>query len=521
MAAESGADIREGLSTVTRGTIVVITSTLLLVFFNFLSRVILVRGISPDDWSAFSLGLALAGILSSVGTLGLPSAVARSLPYSTSDAERRTVVRAALWATVGSAAVLAVVLGGLAPTLASLVGEPALALGLELFAISIGASIVSTLLASIFQGYADVTPNALFVQILSPALFLAFLLASFALPARHLTYPAALVAYALANAVTLGAVALYTVRRLPRWLPPGPRAPEASARLFRFAAPLFVAGAMVSLAGFGDTVVLGVFHHSEVGTYTASLTLARLLQIGISAASYIFLPVATRFLRRGNPRAVQLTYATVTKWMALLSMPLFFLFFLLARQSLAFVYGGTYSVIVLPLEITVAAAFTATLLGPGATTQIALGRARLLAYNSVAAGLSDVAIALWLVPTYGYVGAAIAWGTSNVLYAGLCLGELAVLDTIHPFRRSFVMPLTASLLPLALLVLPFRTGVPVWTLPLIGLGVAGAFVVAVLATGSLDEGDGLLLGAVESMIRRPIGILHRLGRWSHRRSRTP
>lgn len=507
----------------TRGTLFVIVSTLCLVLFNFLSRVLLVRSISTADWSTFSLGLALAGLLSSFGSLGLPNAVARSLPYASSDAERRTIVRAGLWVAGGSAVVLAAALWGLAPELARLLNDPQIGLGLEFFSVAVASSIVSTLLAAIFQGYADVTPNALFVQIANPALFVVFLGAAFVLPPGHLTYPAALAAYALANVATLAAVTGYALRRLPRRLPPGPLAPETRERLFRFAAPLFVAGAMSSLAGFGDTIVLGVFHHAEVGVYTASLTLARLLQIGINAASYIFLPVATRFLRRENPRAVGLTYVTVTKWMVLLSMPLFLLFVLLPQRSLDFVYGPNYSAIVLPLQLAVAGAFAATLLGPGAPVQIAYGRVRLLAYNSIAAGLADVGIAVLLVPKYGYVGAATAWGLSNVLYAGLCLAEIALLERIHPFRRHFLVPLALTLVPISLLLLPLRGDLPPhwYWLIVLGLAFAGVFVLAVVLTGSVDEGDELLLGAVERILGRPMPGLRRFGRWAVRRHGPP
>lgn len=518
MAAQSGADLREGLSTVTRGTIFVIVSTVCLVLFNFLSRVLLVR--SQANWGAFSFDLALAAVLSSFGTLGLPSAIARSLPYASSDAERRTLVRASFWVAVASAAALATLLWAIAEPVGRFLGNPAVGLGLQFFSIAVGASIVGSLIASIFQGYSDVAPNALFLQIVNPGLFLAFLGIAYAVPTIGVTYRSALASYALANALTLAGLALYAVRRLPRHLSAGPLAPEASGRLFRFAAPLFVAGAMVSLAGFGDTLILGVYHNGEVAIYTASLTLARLLQIGISAASYIFLPVAARFLRRGNPRAIRLTYGTITKWMALLSMPLFFLFVLLPQRSLGLVYGGGYTAIVLPLQLAVTGAFGATLLGPGATTQIAYGRVRLLAYNSVAAGVADITIALALVPTYGYVGAAVAWGAANVLYAGLCLAELASVDGINPFRRHFVVPLLVSTVPLALLVIPFRSSIPMWALPPVGLGVAGAFVLAVVATGSIDEGDRLLLGAVEGLIGRPLPFVRRLGRWYDRRNRS-
>lgn len=516
MASESGADLREGISTVTRGTILVTVGTLCLVLFNFLSRVVLVRSISDTAWDTFSLGLALAGVLSAIGSLGLPSAVARSLPYATSDAERRTIVRSSVALVVVSAILLTALLWVLAPELARWLHDPSIRIGLEFFSVAIAASIVSSLLASIFQGYADVTPNAIFLQIVNPALFLAFLGAAFFLPGGRLTYTGALAAYAAANVVTLGTVAAYGLRRLPGRLPPGPLAPEATGRLVRFAAPLLIAGGMSSLAGFGDTIVLGFYHNAEVGTYTASLTLARLLLIGINAASYIFLPVATRFLRRENPRAVGLTYVTVTKWMALLSMPLFFLFFLLPSRSLEFVYGPRYMEVVVPLQIVVAGAFASTLLGPSATTQIAYGRGRLLAYNATVAGLADVGLALALVPRYGYVGAAIAWSTASFLYAGLSLLELAVLERIHPFQRHFLLPLAVSVVPLALLLLPFRAEIPVWALIPLGLAVALAFVLAVLATGSVDEGDGLLLGSVERLLGRPLPFLRWFGRVSRR-----
>ncbi len=521
MAAQSGTDLRDGLSTVTRGTIFVIVSTLCLVLFNFLSRVLVVRSVSPADWSAFSLGLALSGLLAAVGTIGLPNAVARSLPYVATDEERRTIVRSGLLLSAAAAVAFGAGLAVLAQPIADALGTPSLGVGLLFFSVAIATTIVGTQIAAIFQGFADVAANALFIQIVNPGLFLAFLGVALALPHTGVTYASALASYALASAVTLAGLIVYALRRLPQRLTPGPLAPAATGRLVRLAVPLFVAGSMVSLAGFGDTLVLGVYHHTEVGTYTASLTLARLLQIGINAASYIFLPVAARFLRRGNTRAIGLTYGTVTKWMALLSTPLFLLFVLLPSRSLGFVYGANYTSVVLPLQLTVAGAFAATLFGPAASAQIALGHAELLAYNSVAAGIADVGIAIALVPSYGYVGAAAAWGCSTVLYAGLCLAELAALNGFHPFQRHFLVPLVATAVPMAALLYVVRHAIPEWALPPVGLVVAGCFAVVVLVTRSIDEGDRLLLGAVEGMVGRPLPFVHRLRRWYGRRVSGP
>ncbi len=513
LATTSTTELRDGLTTVTRGTLLVFVSTICLVLLTFVSRVVLVRSPSAD-WNSFSLELSYASLLIAVANLGLPSAVARSLPHATTDPERRTIVRWSALATTGSAGLVVVALWLTAPVVATALGIPDLKVGLEFFSIAIATSLGSSLIAAIFRGYSNVVPYALFLQILSPALFVAFLLAALLLPARGISYAYALAAYALANAVTLVALVAYAARRLPKHLPPGPHALEARSRLFQFTAPLFVVSVMLTLAGWGDTVVLGVYHPAQVGTYTASLTLARLVVVGISSLGYIFLPVATRFLRRGNPLAVRVTYATVTKWMLAFSMPLFFLFVFLPQRSLGLVFGPAYSAVVVPLQLTVAGAFAATILGPGSTTQIAYGRVRLLAINASVAGVIDVGLALALVPAHGYVGAAVAWGISTFVYAALCLAELAAMDGIRLFGRHFVLPLLATSIPFALGLLAFRTRIPEWTLPPLGLAMAGAFVLVVLATRSVDDGDRLLLGAVEEMLGRPVPLIRRLARWA-------
>jgi O-antigen/teichoic acid export membrane protein len=316
---------------------------------------------------------------------------------------------------------------------------------------------------------------------------------------------------------TLGLLVVYLVLRLPHHLAAGPRSPTALPRFLRFVAPLFVVSVMGTITGSADTLVLGIFHPLEVGTYTASLTLARLLPIGIGAAAYIFLPVASRFLRLNEPRSIGITYVTVTKWMTLISLPLFLLFFFLPSSCLGFVYGPNYTAIVVPLQIVVAGAFATTLLGPASTAQVAFGQTRLLAANAIAAGVADIVVAFALVPTYGYVGAAIAWGVATATSAVLSLVELAVLTGIHPFHGHLVVPVLATGLPIGAALWFLHPNVPFWALPALGLGIALLFVVLVLATRSIDEGDRLLLEAVEQLFGRPLPFLRRLGRYALRR----
>ena len=516
MAGTSG--IRAGLSSVTRGTLVLFVATLVYIIENFVARVILVRGLSTSEWSLFSLALAIASLLTALGTLGLPSAVARGIAYASTDAERRAIVRVTFTAGLLAAFAASIVLFVFGDWLGAAFGDPLYGQTLEYFSLAVGFSILSGLIVSLFQGYEDVRPNAFFAQVLNPAIFVAFLVGSVVLtPGGRLTYPDALLGYVVSSGLALVATVLYAQVRLPKLLPSGPRAERIASKLFRFAAPLYIAGILSTVTGSADTLLLGYFHGTSlVGTYTASLTLARLLQVGVGALGYIFLPVMTKFLRNDDRASIQLAYVTVTKWVVLASLPLFLLFVFMPSQSLGLVYGAQYTSITLPLQITVTGSFIAAAVGPSTSAQVAFGRTRLLLYNAAASAASDVLLSVLLIPTYGTVGAAVAWSVSNAVYPVLSLVELALVDEVHPFRRHYLAPLVITAVPVAVVFRLVAVRTPYWALPVVGIAVATLFILVVLATRSVDRGDRLLLEAVEGLFGRPLRFVRRLGAYALR-----
>ncbi|HTW39573.1 MAG TPA: oligosaccharide flippase family protein [Thermoplasmata archaeon] len=506
------AGARDGLSSVTRGTLYLFVATLCFIGLNFVARVILVRTISVADWNAYSFGLALISFVIAVGTLGLPTAIARSLPYASSDAQRRSMVRAALIIGGAAAFVSGLLLELLGPWIVASLHFPGLGPVLVAFPIAASATIAVTLLAAIFQGYEDVRPNALFIQVLPPGLFIAFLLGAYLLPPTGVDYGSALIAYTAANVVALLLAIGYFVWGLRRRLPAGPGAPGAARTLLVFAAPLLLVATMSALTSVGDTIVLGAFDTGGVGTYANSVTLARLVTVGVGAAAYIFLPVAARLLRQNDLPAIGVTYVTVTKWMSLFSLPLFLLFVFVPSRSLDLVYGSSYASVVLPLQIVASGAFLTTALGPATNAQVAFGQTRWLAINAVIAGVLDIGTAILLVPHYGLTGAAVAWAASNITYVGLSLGQLTYFQGVHPFRPHYVVPLIVTAIPVAAVLVLAPWTWPLWALPVVGLGIALLFVLVILLTRSVDEGDQLLLGALENLFGRPLPLLRRIGR---------
>ncbi|MCI4351211.1 MAG: polysaccharide biosynthesis C-terminal domain-containing protein, partial [Thermoplasmata archaeon] len=182
-----------------------------------------------------------------------------------------------------------------------------------------------------------------------------------------------------------------------------------------------------------------------------------------------------------------------------------------------------YTTATVPLQILVAGAFLSTLVGPATATQVSYGQTRLLLYNTIASAVADVGLSIVLIPVWGLAGAAVAWAVAAALQPVLSMVELAALRRVHPFRRHYLVPLAVTGIPLGLL---FATGLvapPIWSLPLLAFGVVALFVLVVLLSGSLDEGDRLLLDAVERLLGRRLTLVRRVGAWclNWRRPRPP
>lgn len=510
---------RSGLSSVTRGTLFLFTATLVLVGANFVWRILLVRGLSPTDWDAFSESIALVSVVATVGGLGLPNTVARNLPYASSDDERRAIVRVALLVGGFSCVAIPVSMYLVGPAIGNALGSSAVGFGIQVLGFSYGLYAATSLLAALFQGFEDVRPNALFLQILAPTLFVALLAIAYVLPPNGIDYSLALWSYAASNAVAFLLAVLYTYRYLPRRLPRGPRTPHRTIPTMVFALPLLGVAVFGYLNGYADTLVLGAYNFPQVGTYVASLTLARLLPIGVAALAFIMLPVTARLLRDKDHAAAELTYATATKWTTVFSLPLFLLFVFLPGPSLEFVYGSGYSSITLPLTIATTGAFLATVVGPSAAVQVAFARTRLLLINSAVSVAVDVLLALWLVPAHGMTGAAIAWAVATAVYPVMAVAELAAFDRIHPLRRTYLVPLgITAVISAAALTLLGMTSISGWVLVPVGVGLGLLYVLMIVVTRSVDEGDGLLLGVVERLVGRRLELARRIGAWSMRGS---
>ena len=523
------------LQSLGHGSLLALVGQIFLVGALFGVRILLVTRLSPTEWNAMALTLALVGFIGAVGTLGLPQAVARQFAHTVGTGDRKRLVIHALLLTLPAAAVAGGALFLLASPLASVLSDPPLTPVLEFFAGYLALTTVSGLIASFFQGNEDVLPNTLFNQVLSPGLALVFL---FSFLQEGLGLTGALLAYLLSALVTLVGLTAYTLSRRGRpWERPldpqrvlsADYETNTAASLLLFALPLGLVAVAAATVGTADTIVLGVLsptHTQVVGPYNAVLPMARLVALGGASLGYIMLPVSSHLHRVGDLRELRRSYTTITKWILLITLPFFLLFFFLPGPSLSFVYGSAlnapgYGNAAVLLQITALGSFLATLMGPSSSVLIGLGKLRLLLYDTVASALTDVLLSVALVPFLGSEGAAIAFASATALLPVLCVVQTHLLEGIHPFHGVLARPLLTLSLPTAalLLVATSRGWDPSgWWLPGLFAALFVGYFVAIPATRSVEMEDGHLLSVVETYLGRPLPFLRRLGRYFVKRT---
>lgn len=484
------------------GTSILVFSTVCLFLFNFIGRVAAARALPVPVWGEFSLGVSFVSLLSVLILLGLNQAVARSIAYEKDAAEQRAIARWAILVSGIASAAASVLVFFFASSIAALFHDPSLVGVFQLLAASVGFGAITPVFAGIFQGFRDVVPNALFNQVLSPALFMVFVL--FLLHAGW-GLTGALVAYVAANAACFLGIVIYYWRRIGKHLPRGgPIHRRPNPRLWRFSVALWGVASLSFITGYADTLILGAYWPSvQVGLYSTAMTLARVVLLGGGALTFIFLPVSSRLAREGEIGALRVTYVTAARWILILSVPLFLLFVLAPRATIEEIFGAKYGPAWIALQILCVTAFLSTLVGPVNACLAGLGRARTQMATSLTSAAVNLVLSFSLIPFYGLLGAAIAWGIARALYPVVGLVVLYRGYGIHPFRQILLRPLALTFAVAGPAIALFNfLPVPRWDIFPLFFVAAGVFLASLVVTRSLVKGDLLLVDTLERVFRR-------------------
>jgi O-antigen/teichoic acid export membrane protein len=187
--------------------------------------------------------------------------------------------------------------------------------------------------------------------------------------------------------------------------------------------------------------------------------------------------------------AISSVYRSTTTWIILLNGPLYVGVAIFSPLLLS-LFGESY-VDAWPVTVTLCvAAFLGNGSGMVDVMLSMTGRTGITLANSLGALLTQLVLLFALVPKWGALGAAVAWGVSIVVINAMSVYQLARTDGIHPFEAGTWYATAANLI---------GVGVPAG-LAAVWLGQTWAgFLVAVVASG-------MAYGAVTWLFRDQIHL---------------
>lgn len=498
---ETAQIVDETLKKVARGASIVFFGTIAGMLLGFGSRVIVVRYITQDEYGIFSLAVVLVGIFSTVATLGLAQGATRYIAYFRGKNELskiKGVIFSSLGFTLIASIFLSLVLFFASDILSTRVfDEPGLATPLKIFSAAIPFSVLTGMLITIFRGFDRADVKVYFQDILHGALFPLLLGAVILL---GLAFLGVIYASLAATVITCIALAIYTIKKPPLPIKGGESAGPIRNELLLFSLPLLGSAMLHLIIQWTDILMLGYLKTAgDVGLYNGALPLARLIPIPLVSMNFLFLPVFSQLHSRDLMDEIKRSYQVLTKWIFVLSFPLFLILLLFPITILSFLFGYQYTNAAQALQLLSLGLMLHTFVGANGMTLLVMGRTRLIMWASLLGAALNVALNVALIPPLGITGAAIASMAAYIVINSFLSIRLYQLYKIHPFTWNYLKPLIASGTIIFIIYMLFTNLVTIqfWMLPLFFVLFLAIYGLSLLLTRSFDSEDISLLLAIE------------------------
>ncbi len=497
------------LKKVVKGSVVALIGSVVGMFLVFLSRVMMARYLSVEEYGIFSLGYVILSILSVVSLMGLEKGISRQIAFYSGKGNARKVsgiIRSSIAITVVVSFVCGLVLFVFSDALSSAFsGGQELALTFRTFSFGLPFFTLILLLVAVYRGFDRADVKVYFSDVLKNVLFIVFLAVS---GVFRLSFAFVLSGFVLSVAVScIGIIILMLKKPLAAQLTTRGQPPKkVTKELLIFSLPLLVSALFSMILSWTDTIALGYFKGlTAVGVYNAALPIAMFVPILLNGMAYIYLPVVSKLHAQNRLDEIRRMYTITTKWVFSLTYPLFLVLVLFPKPVLGFLFGAGYVAGTSALQILVIGFFIHTFLGLNASTLLSLGETKYLMRTSIVAALVNITLNVVLVPRMGMTGAAIATSLSLVLLNILISSKCYFGYRIHPFTRKYLSPILVSIPAILIIYTVTKLLVveeSIWLLPIFLIIFFVIYFLSVLLTKGFDREDLSMIVSIE----RKLGV---------------
>jgi len=499
----------QALQRIARGTGIVFAGTVISMFFGFLSRAVIARYFSTGEYGVFNLALTVLSIALVVATLGFQNSLPREVAFYKERGPSKVgdLISTALIIVALNSIIWTIVLILGAGNIAQIFNEERLVHALKIITFALPFSALIGTIISISRGFGRVREKVYFQNIVYPTAFLVLI----ALGA-FLNFPFTYVflAYVVAQVLTLLALT-FDVWKFKLFELRISLDLRLGKELIVFSLPLLFTGILGFVMTWADTLMLGYYKSSEVvGLYNAASPIAKLLPIFLNSAAFLYAPIASQLYAQEKLGELKRVYQILTKWVFLLTLPIFSVMFLFPEATIGFFFGAKYTSAAPALRILSLGFMFHTFLGLNGMSLTVIGQPKLNMIGNSFAVIFNVVLNVLLIPKYGIVGAALATAVSYFVANVFRSFWLYQKTRIHPFSWNYVKPLVISFVLLGL-IQSLHLRVPnIWyAIPILIIFFAVYFFL-VLLSRSVDKEDVELFLAIEQKLEVDVKIIKKV-----------
>lgn len=383
--------------------------------FAFLSSVVLARTMGQAQYGFYAFLLSILALLTLPVQVGLPLLIIRETAKTEAQEDFVGVSSIQDWALR-----MNVIMGGVlicALLAASLYAAPEERPAYWILAALILPLAMIGTFSGVLRGLRRVILGQIPNDILRPLILIFCIGGMWVFTDQKITAQTALLLNLIGTVLVLGITYVMVQRALPPQCHHEPKRHFKHREWLKAIVPLAMMSGMHIVSQNTDVVMLGLMRSNEdVAHYKIAVSAAGFIVFGLSAIQIVAMPYITRLYQDADLARLQRMAAACAAASLALSLPVLLIFWAFGKPLLAFVYGAAFTPSWPPLMVLAGAQMVNAFFGLVWPLLVMTGHERIGLRNLVIATVCNVALNAIFIPFWGTIGAALATGTSVILW---------------------------------------------------------------------------------------------------------
>ncbi len=507
-------DLDKSLKLIVKSSSIVFIGIFLSKVFMYLYKIIIARYFGPEAYGLFSLAFMIFSWTVAISAFGLSEGLLRYTSLYRAKNEKNKInyiFKISSIILIFSSMISAITLFMLSEFISiKFFHNPELIIFLKLFSIIIPFFIFSHVFLSIIQAFEKISVHTFIFNIFQNFIKLISL---FLLILIGVKTNAIIFSFLLGILSMFIISYLYCKYKLPQIFGK-PKLRKSEKRktiknLISYSWPIMFLAFFLNIFNLIDSFSIGYFKGVlEVGFYNAAVPIATLLSLTRTIFLQLFFPLMTKMYALKNMSVINSISKQVAKWVLIINLPIFALFFIFPGVFINFLFGAEYLVAENALRfLSISALLSSVFIVSNQLLSIA-GKSKLILLDIIIASVLNIILNAILVPmpkiffidnAFGITGAAIATMISTIVFSFLFLFQAKHYLSIIPLKRKMIrIFFIAAILAILIVFIKQFIIINLLTMTLLGIFFFLAYLLLIFTTGCLDENDLMILKSIKN-----------------------